>query len=290
VGVTPRPERKRRPPTEPPEDGLDDGEDGGGGKRRRGRTSVLVGVVAGVLGLGIASLVLLGRVNKASYALACTPQEVVAEQGRGFPPWGTRPLEDEVKWKPIHIPPEAECRARETDDEAELSGWYLEMLVERASTLLTAPEVTKIDEAASMLEQALLHARAPERRDQRKEIERLLGDVGYWRASAKLKDAATALDDAAKQLDTAAAQRPRHVSDASAWASHARQLAEQLRAGPSGAKLSPFPPTPPPERPSVPVGSALPVEPGHGSGSASPAEPAVPAAADAGVPTGGVLL
>jgi hypothetical protein len=282
VGAKPKPEpRKRRPPTD-----LDDEDDGD--KPPRSRLLILVAVVTVVLGLGIAALVLFGRMNKERFVIACQPDEVVAQQGRGFPPWGTRALPDDSKWKPIKIPPEAECRERETEDEEELSSWYLAMLVDRASALLTAREVTKIDDAAGMLEQALLHARAPERRDQRKDIERLQGDVGYWRASAKLREAATALTDAAKQFDTAAAQRPRHVSDASAWATYVRKLVDDLRAGPSGVKAV-FPPVPPPpDHPVAPPGTALPVEPDRGSGSDGNAAPVAPP--DAGVPTGGVLL
>ncbi len=299
AGVKPRPEpRKRRPPSESTSDddgGDGDGGDGDGDKPRKRRKMFMAATVMAVMVVGgIATLTLLGRLNKGNYVIACKPEEVVAEQGRGFPPWGTRALADDVKWKPIKIPPEAECRERETEDESELSGWYLDMLVERASSLLTAREVTKIDDASSILEQALLHARAPERRDQRKEIERLLGDVGYWRASAKLRDAATALTDAAKQFDTAAAQRPRHVSDASAWATYVRKLVDELHAGPSGVKQVTFPPLPPPEHPSAPQGSALPIEPdpgGAGSGSAAPGSDSMPASPpDAGVPTGGVLL
>ncbi|MEO8701946.1 MAG: hypothetical protein ABI867_18015 [Kofleriaceae bacterium] len=285
AGIQPLPvPRKRRPPTEPGDDDRDDD-----GERSSSPKLVMAIVLSGVLGLVIVAFVVFGMLNKDKYVLTCHPDEAVAGQGRGFPPWGTRSLDDEAKWKPIKIPPEAECRADTTADEEELSGWYLKLLVERASTLLTAREVTKIDEAAGMLEQALLHARAPDRRDERKEIERLLGDVGYWRASAKLRDAANALGEAAKQFDAAAAQRPRHVSDAAAWATYVRKLAEQLRAGPSDAAQTSFPPTPVnPGRPPAPAGSALPVEPGSGSDGSAAEPPSVPA--DAGVPTGGVLL
>jgi hypothetical protein len=289
VGAKPRKEPKKKSPP-PPELDDDDGDDDFGDKPKRKGRGKLVAIFAlvGVLGLGIGALVIFGNINKQRFLIACEPQEVHAKQGRGFPPWGERSIDDEGQWKPIKIPPEAECRERETEDQEELSRWYLEILVDRASSLLTAREVTKIDEASGLLEQALLHARAPERRDQRRDIERLLGDVGYWRASAKLKDAATALTDAAKQFDAAAAQRPRHVSDANAWATYVRKLVEELRAGPNGA-LTAFPPTPPvPGREPAPPGVALPVEPGAGSGSGSLEPPPVPP--DAGLPTGGVLL
>ncbi len=279
-------ERKRPPP---PDDFDDDDDDGDGPKNRgRGTWIAIVASLVGVLGLGIGALVIFGNINKQRFMVACEPQQVIAKQGRGFPPWGARSIDDEGMWKPIKIPPEAECRERETEDQEELSRWYLDILVDRASSMLTAREVTKIDEASAMLEQALLHARSPDRREQRRDIERLLGDVGYWRASAKLKDASTALTDAAKQFDAAAVQRPRHVSDASAWATYVRKLVEELRAGPNGVSAS-FPPTPPigPGREPAPPGVALPVEPGAGSGSANEPPQAPP---DAGLPTGGVLL
>jgi len=266
--------------------------------RRRRRTALVVGLTT-FIGLAVGTLVLLGYINGGRYAIACESEQILAERGRTFPPWGMRTLGGDL-WKPIKIPANAECRERESEDEYELGGWYLGLLVDRASTLLTAREVTKADEAAGMLEQALLHARAPERRDQRKEIERLLGDVGYWRASAKLRDAANALTDAAKQFDSAAAQRPRHVSDASSWAAYARKVAEELRTGPADAKspqaAQPTPTAPSgPERPAAPTGVALPIEPdragsGSSGGSGSAAAPAPSATPDAGVPTGGVLL
>jgi hypothetical protein len=288
VGAKLAPERKKPPPPPTFDDDDDDDGDDDDKPKGRGKWIAIVASLAGVLGLGIGALVIFGNMNKQRFMIACQPQEVHAKQGRGFPPWGERTIDDEGMWKPIKIPPEAECRERETEDEEELSRWYLEILVERASSMLTAREVTKIDDAAAMLDQALLHARSPERREQRRDIERLLGDVGYWRASAKLKDAANALNEAAKQFDAAAAQRPRHVSDASAWATYVRKLVEELRSGPNGAPTAAFPPVPPatPGREPAPAGVALPVEPAAGSGSAEPP----PAPPDAGMPTGGVLL
>jgi hypothetical protein len=308
IGATPLTESKKhkqkRPPTLDDAGDPDDPDDPDADKTPkklagRRRTALVIAVTTFV-GLAVGALVLLGYINGSQYAISCEPEQIIAQKGRAFPPWGMRTLGGEL-WKPIKIPADAECRARETENENELAGWYLDQLVDRASTLLTAREVTKADDAAAMLEQALLHARAPERRDQRKEIERLLGDVGYWRASAKLRDAASALTDAAKQFDTAASQRPRHVSDASAWATHARKIADQLRAGPADAKAAAGSPTSssaagPPDRPAAPTGVALPVEPeqpgtgsnaGTGSGNSTTPTAAPP---DAGVPTGGVLL
>jgi hypothetical protein len=174
------------------------------------------------------------------------------------------------------------------------------MLIERAESLLTAKDKDPagIDEAAGMLEQALLHARGESEphKGARQTIQRMLGDVAYWRASAKLQKATADLADAAKQFEAAAGQLPRFVSDAGAWAAYVRRLADELRAGPTGARpVAPAPSvaaTPAPERPPAPMGVALPVEPGGaGSAAGSAAPPAAPAATpDAGVPGGGVLL
>ena len=271
---SPKAKRKRR----------DDDDDGDDDPRSNRRT---VWIVAGsiIAGITIVTFALLGRANSSNYLIACDADKIIAQQGRAFPPWGVSPMQG-AEWKPIAIAPNGECKPRETDDADELEGWYLALLIDQASSLLTAREVTKPDVAAEQLNQALLLARSPERRDQRKDIERLLGDVDYWRASAKLRDAATALGDAAKQFDTAAAQRPRHVSDAAAWASYLRKLVDQLHAGPAGGTQTAFPPLPPGvERPPAPPGVALPVEPAdHGSDVPTLAPP------DAGAPSGGVLL
>jgi hypothetical protein len=254
------------------------------GATPRGGRTLMVAALAITIGIIAGTFALLGRANSERYAIKCESDKIVAEQGRAFPPWGSRPLSG-TEWKPIAIAPDAECKPRDTDDLDELAKWYLDLLVDQANSQLTAREVTKIDLVAEQLNQALLLARAPERRDQRKDIERLLGDVEYWRASAKLRDAAAALAEAAKLFDSAAAQRPRHASDAAARASDARKLVDELHAGPAGTSKTTFPPLPQPEHPAAPVGAALPIEPERGSDAPPPL-----AAPDAGVPTGGVLL
>src|SRR5262249_42634446 len=149
-------------------------------------------------GLLAAGLVFLGRANAQRYVIACSPDRVTAEQGRAFPPWGTKPMAGR-EWKAVALPPSAECKPRETEEEEELASWYLELLVDRVSTILTTrnlldtipataapgapPATNPLDIAAAELEQALLLSRSPERRDQRKDVERLLGDVEYWRAA-----------------------------------------------------------------------------------------------------------
>lgn len=292
-------------------DGGDDGDDGDDGSPRkpRSRKTIVVSVLSIVAGLSIAALVFLGRANSDRYLLVCEAERAVAEQGRAFPPWGIQALGGDA-WKPIKITPETRCQPHETDDLLALERLYLAMILDQATGLLTAREVTQLDDAEALLKQALLLTRPPEREpaqlasernEHHKEIERMLGDVTYWRASAKLHDAATALTEAAKQFDSAAAQDPRHVSDAAAWAAYARRLAQELHKGPAGAMRSTAPPAasavpptaPPAEHPDLPAGVALPVEPGKGSAeepSLAPGPAPAPAPPDAGVPTGGVLL
>jgi hypothetical protein len=299
-------DRHRRTSVDRDDDNDDDDDDV---SRPRNRKAVLVAAASLAVGVAIATLVILGHFNSARYLLACEAERAVPEQGRTFPPWGTHALDGEA-WKPLKIAPETRCQARETDDVLVIERLYLAMLLDQAAGLLTAREVTRIDDAEALLKQALLLTRPPEeepaklaaeRSERHKEIEQLLGDVGYWRAQAKLRDAAAALTEAAKQLDRAAAQHPRHVTDAPAWASYARRLAEELHAGPAGATPaagasgpSPAPAAPASsaaEHPIAPAGTALPIEPDKGSASEPPA--AVPPTVDAGVsppPTGGVLL
>jgi hypothetical protein len=275
----------------------------------RNRKTIVVSALSITAGLAIAALVFVGHANSDRYLLACEAERAVPEQGRSFPPWGTHAL-DGAPWKPLKIAPETLCQPHETDDPLALERLYLAMILDQATALLTAREVTKLDDAEGLLKQALLLTRPPEhepaqlaneRNEHHKDIERMLGDVTYWRASARLHDAQAALADAAKQFDSAAAQHPRHVSDAAAWASYARKLAQELHAGPAGATPSASPAAPsaaPPatspatsatEHPNVPAGVALPVEPGKASADEpSPAPP--PAPPDAGTPTGGVLL
>ena len=298
--------RKRRAPAS---DRHDDDEAPRGPRNRK---MIAVAALSITAGLAVAALVFLGRMNSDRYLLTCEAERAVAEQGRNFPPWGTHALAGEA-WRPLKITPETRCQPHETDDPLDLERLYLSMILDQATALLTAHEVTKLDDAEALLKQALLLTRPPEhepeqltneRNERHTEIERMLGDVTSGRASATLHDAEAVLMDAAKQFDSAAAQHPRHASDAAAWAAYARKLAQELHAGPAGAAPSASPPAASPasstvpatEQPNVPAGVALPVEPGKGSADAplvtpvAPVAPVPPAPADAGVPTGGVLL
>lgn len=283
----PRAPSHHRPATDQRDDDHDSDDDDSV-RPRRSRKLLMVALAALVVGLIVGTFIVLGAIHSRDYAIACEADAIVAVRGRSFPPWGTTSLDDGAMWKPIKIPPEAECLSDSTDDLDELSARFLSKLEDRANALLATRDSAKTDEAAGVLEQALLHTRAPERRDTRARIERLLGDVTYWRASAKLRDAASALTDAAKQFDAAAGQRPRHVSDAAAWADHVRRVVEQLRGGPGGAVTTSFPPTPPsgPPTPPAPVGTALPVEP-LDAGTGAHDEPIPPAP---NIPSSGVLL
>jgi hypothetical protein len=274
--------------------------------RHRAPRTVLVAVLSAVGLAGVGVLVLLGYLNSDRYLLACEPDLAVPEQGRGFPPWGTRALAG-AAWRPLRIAPETRCKPVETDDPLVLERSFLTMILDQASAQLTAPEVTKVDDAESLLKQALLLTRPPEhepeplakqRTEHHQEVERLLGDVAFWRGATKVRDATAALGDALKQFDAAVAQHPQHATDAAAWAAHVRRLAQDLRTGPTGpASASPSAaPTSPAanpggERPASPAstappGVALPVEPERSA--ANPPAQAPPP--DAGTPTGGVLL
>ena len=263
----------------------------------RSRKATVIAAASIVGGIGIATLIFVGRANAQRFEITCDTTHAYAEQGRSFPPWGTRKLTG-PEWVPITLPANAECRPRETENEPELGTWFLELLVERATTTLAARDlldppaptpsggaVNQLDRVTTELEQALLLARDPDKRDQRKEITRLQGDVDYWRAAARLRDASAALLDAARQFEVANQKRPRYATDAAAWSAFLHHLADELHAGPSSAPSvgGPAAAAQPVGSPPVPVGAALPVEAtGSATGSADAPAPSVPA--------GGVLL
>jgi hypothetical protein len=289
VGVSspapaPAPIATAAPPKPPRKKKKRDTDDDDGEPKPSGSRAVLFVALALIVGVGVVTLIVLGLSNSDRYFITCEPDKVVAEQGRTFPPWGSRALSG-PEWKPITLSPTAECKPMRLDDQQALAKEFLDRLVKHASSLLEAREVTKVDLASEQLAQALLLARSPDSSDARKDIERLLGDVDYWRASAKLRDAATALGDAAKQFETASAQNPRHVRNAQAWATHIKRVVDELHAGPDGAPsaLPALPSQGTPEHSPAPPGTALPVEPDRATEIAPPAP-------DAGVPTGGVLM
>ena len=288
VGVARKSKKERatspEPERDPDEDLADDLPLTAEQRARRRRTWMTLSISL-VIGLVIMALVFVGRANSSRYVFACSSDAITAEHGRGFPPWGTRQLDD-PKWAPIAIPPQAECQARETEDESELERWYLSALIDQARAKLTARDVTAVDDAEKQLHQAYLLARDPGRGDQRAEIDRLLGDVQYWRGIAKVKAANDALADAAKLFDEAAARKPVKVTTSAAWADYARKLVDDLELGPDALRPEvPLGAAPAPLHEHAPPGVALPVEPPIDANMGAPITPP-----DAGVPSGGVLL
>lgn len=216
-------------------------------KPRRGSRAPLIIAMLAIGAVGAGALALVGYLNSDRYLLACEPDRAVPQQGRSFPPWGTRALPG-AQWRPLKIAPETRCQARDTDDPLVLERAFLAMVLDQASALLAAREVTRIDDAEALLQQALLLTRpaehepeplAHQRGEQHDEVERLLGDVAYWRGQAKLRDALSALGDAAKQFDAAVARHPRHAADAGTWAARVRTLADEIHAGSPAASAGP---------------------------------------------------
>lgn len=250
----------------------------------RRRTPLII-AAALIAGGAIATVVLLGWSNSGRYEFHCGANKITAERGRSFPPWGTSRMGG-AAWKPIEIPPNTECKSSEPGSEKALEQLYLDALVAQAELALKVKSPTDIDRAQAQLEQALLLSRDPDRADQRAYIDRLMGDVEYWRGATRVKAAIETLEEAGKRYDTAVEKRPRFAGDSAAWASWVRQLAAGLRGGPGSGTSEPAPAPSPsePVRPPAPTGVALPVEETLDGGVA----PITPV--DAGVPRGGVLL
>ncbi len=290
---TPPPRKPRKPKRKAGGDG------GGRFSPRTRRIAIGIAVVAVLIGV----LVALGWLNGRDYYLVCGAHEITAERGRGFPPWGSRRI-DGAAWKPVALPDNAECEARATRDRDELELWYLAALEARAKETLNRrdPALTpeEVDGAEAQVRQALLLARKPERSDQRKELQRLLGDVAYWRGAAQLRQAIDLLRKAGDTFESAAKSLPRYQSDSASWGDYAHDVAGELVKGPPSLR---------PERPEatdqpqfsgtgpgsqVEVPDAGPsrnlrVDAAPGMMLPLPAD-AAPPPPDARMPTGGVLL
>ena len=270
---------------------LGDGDGGGGGRW----TKVLI--AAAVLLVVIVTLVGLGKWNARDYYLVCGADHITAERGRSFPPWGSRELGG-PQWEAIKIPANAECIEMETTDVSELEESFLLALEDQANIMLTSRNPSDIELAEQQLQQALLLTRTTERRDKRKNIERLLGDVEYWRGAAQIQQVIDQLKGAAGRFDGAAVKRPKHTSDSSSWAGFARATAEELRLGPPELRPArPVDPNAPP--PFTGTGPDSPIQPQDAGVPPTDAAPgtllnppadATPSPPDAGLPRGGVLL
>lgn len=263
-------------------------------------TKIAIGGGIGVVLIGI--LIALGWFNARDYYLVCATDEIRAERGRGFPPWGTTTMSGDA-WKAIDIPDNTECIEYRTDDVAELEGYFLEALLGQANARLASAEPENIDVAEEQLKQAFLLTRTPERRDERKEVERLVGDVEYWRAAAQVKAAVSELRKAGEQFEGAAKRLPRHQTDSTAWADYTRHMSEELLRGPPSLRpedstASQPGDTPPfkgtgPDSPVRMLDAGVPAEPPVDAQPGTmlpPVTDAAPAPPDAGLPRGGVLL
>jgi hypothetical protein len=277
----------------PPPGGAAKRRGGGDGNRRA------IALVAAIAVLLVALLIALGVVNSRTYRFVCGADSISAEKGRGFPPWGTRRMSG-PEWRPIALPASAECVDAQVDDRAALEQRYLEALVAQATAALTGGDAGAIDEAELQLMQALLFTRTPERRDERRSVERLLGDVEYSRARAEAHTLTESLEAIASKFERAGDKRPRLASDAAAWSDFLRRFADELRAGPEAMRPDPpavadRPDRPgatarPPPHPDEPDPSPAADRPDAGPGVALPPITAPPPPPDAGVPTCGVLL
>lgn len=220
----------------------------------------------------------LSYLNSRQLYLVCGDQDVRAERGSFFP-WGRTAMEGE-RWKPFKLP--GACESRELDSELELETAMLELLVARASALLAA-EAPELEEGEELIEQGLALARAPEHKASRTELERLRGDIEYWRGRADITAAVERLRSARAHLDEAIKIGPRHANDADKWLPFIDRLVERAGSGP-GAPI---------EADTGPID--LVESPSDGAPLATPvlipdAGPATAPARDAGVPAGGVLL
>jgi hypothetical protein len=263
-------------------------------------TRIAIGGGVGLVLIGI--IVALGWFNARDYYLVCATDEIRAERGRAFPPWGTTTMSG-AAWTTIEIPDNTECIEHRTDDLTELEAYFLEALLAQANARLASAEPTNIDVAEEQLKQAFLLTRTPERRDKRKEVERLVGDVEYWRAAAQVKAAVSDLGKAGEQFEGAAKRLPRHQTDSTAWAEYTRHMSEELLRGPpslrpddpAASQLGDTPPfqgtgpDSPVRMPDAGVPAVPPVDAQPGV-MLPPATDAAPAPPDAGLPRGGVLL
>lgn len=280
------PTRPAKPTKVPPSDDREDDDEREETTKRPKRWPLLLGGLAAVA-TAITALVLAGRANHRRLYLDCGATHITALRGRSFPPWGRARLGG-AAYRPIAIPAATECTRRATRDPIELEGWFLDALIEQATVALASP-TGDVDRAEQQLQQALLLARSPDRRDQRKDIDRLLADVTYARGAARVRDAIATLRDAAARFDDAANRRPRHAADAASWAGFARAMADRLGGGPRTESPGTLftAPDRDRDRPPAPPGVALPVEPPADAGGlpAPDVDAGVP-----GLPSGGVLM
>ncbi len=182
---------------------------------------------------------ILGWLNSKNYELVCHTKSISAEQGK-FWPWGRAPLSGPA-FRAIAVPSEVICQTQSFDSRLQLEDAFLTALLAQSTKLLTSGGGEQVSVAEAQLEQALLLTRSPKRAKERALAERLQGDVSYWRGAAEVRRATEALSLGAERFEKAAGQRPRHSSDASAWAEHARFIAEEIDKGPRSLRADEAP-------------------------------------------------
>jgi hypothetical protein len=258
---------------------------------RLSRRGWLMAIAAALATVAIGTGAVLAWLNSRHFYLECGDDEIRASRGRSWP-WGRTTMEG-ARWKPVPVAGRIECQSARFASEAALEAAFLEAVHARADALLARDELgdaAQIETAANLIEQGLVLSRSPEHRDARKELERLRGDVEYWRATSEVQSALAAIEAARARFADAAGHAPRHVRDADRWAGFLEQLLKRGRSGP-GAFAA--------ERARPEAASDL--APAGGDGETAPratapdelpdpdAEPAKPAA-PAPIPRGGVLL
>jgi hypothetical protein len=285
---------------------------------RRGRKALLVAALV-VIAAAVIVLVVLGQKNRRGYHLVCGGDAITAEQGRSFPPWGQSALRGDA-WRSIPVAPSTPCTSQTFASRQALAQRFEEMLVARAEAWVIGRadgvERERLAEVQARIDQArllLVELSDPAVAEGATvTLERLQGDIDYWRARDEVDAAMAALEKAAAQLDQAVTREPRHnAEDAAAWRRLLGRIRQELASGPHarpGAVPGAMPgsaaqpgATPGPDRAtaSPPAGdAAMPGAPDADAGAATPASPGAPVAPDAprqpapdaGVPRGGQFI
>jgi hypothetical protein len=208
------------------------------------RTLLVFGV--GALAVITGVIVVLSWINSHGFYFVCESNQIVSQRGRWLP-WGRALLEGD-EWTPIEKPPGTRCSDQRFAELDELRSAFASALLKRANATLA--EATKEQISADALKiadaqlvQALLLLAGSEQTDQRKQIERLQGDVEYRHGAAEVREAIARLKKAGDKFEDAAARGPRHAGDSRTWADYTRVLADELRQGPP--KIRPETPRPP---------------------------------------------
>lgn len=217
-----------------------------GARRPRG---MLIIVAVLLLGAAVAGLVHLGQQNRRSFHLMCGKEAITAAQGRAFPPWGESALTGKA-WQPIAVVPGTPCTSQVLPGRPALAQRFGQVLVARVEAwVLGRPDGTGREQLAGVqaeLDQARLLigeiADPAAAGAAGRALERVQGDLDYWRARDGVDAALAALDQAAAQLDQAVAREPRHNRDsAAAWQRLLARIRHELASGPNAAQPGALP-------------------------------------------------